>query len=211
MNVVFDFGAVLFTWQPAQLVSHHFPEHSATSAQAQQLAQAIFNHADWQGFDSGKVTLDEVISRTGLRLDLPHDRLHNALALIGEQLEPIFCNVEILARLCERRTRHGGLKLYFLSNMPEPFARALERRFDFLQSFDGGIFSSDVKLGKPDPNIYLLLASRYQLDAANTLFIDDHQVNIQAADTLGWQTIHCKDPQLLPGQMANIPGLQFLA
>jgi len=211
MNVVFDFGAVLFTWQPAQLVAHHFPEHAATPEQAQQLAQSIFDHADWQGFDSGKVTLDEVISRTALRLDLPHERLHNALALIGEQLEPIACNVEVLARLCERRLRDGGLKLYFLSNMPEPFARALERRFDFLQSFDGGIFSSDVKMGKPDPAIYLLLASRYWLDADDTLFIDDHQVNIKAADALGWHTIHCKDPQQLPGQMASRQGLQFLA
>ena len=211
MNVVFDFGAVLFTWQPAQLVTRHFPEHAATPAQAQQLAHLIFAHADWQGFDSGKVTLDEVISRTASRLDLPHGRLHNALALIGEQLEPIACNVEVLARLCEQRNRLGGLKLYFLSNMPEPFARALERRFDFLQLFDGGIFSSDVKLGKPDSAIYLLLASRYRLDAADTLFIDDHQVNINAADTLGWQTIHCKDPQQLPGQIATVTGLQFLA
>ena len=211
MNIVFDFGAVLFSWQPAQLVSHHFPEHAAVPARAQQLAHSIFGHADWQGFDSGKVTLDEVISRTALRLDLPHDRLYNALALIGEQLEPIACNVEVLARLFERRTRDDGLKLYFLSNMPEPFARTLERRFDFLQSFDGGIFSSDVKLGKPDPAIYLLLASRYRLDAADTLFIDDHPANIKAADALGWHTIHCKDPQQLPGQMATLQSLQFLA
>ena len=211
MNVVFDFGAVLFTWQPAQLVAQHFPERAATPAQAQQLAHSIFDHADWQGFDSGKVTVDEVISRTALRLDLPHERLHNALALIGEQLASIECNVELLAQLRERRSRQGDIKLYFLSNMPEPFARALERRFDFLQSFDGGIFSSDVKLGKPDPSIYLLLASRYRLEAADTIFIDDHQANINAADALGWQTIHCKDPQQLPGQMATTQGLQFLA
>ena len=203
MNVVFDFGAVLFAWQPAQLVAQHFPERAATPAQAQQLAHAMFQHADWQGFDIGKIALDDVVRRTAERLNLPVDSLHSALAPIGEQLAPIECNVGLLGTLRERRSRQGDIRLYFLSNMPEPFARTLERRFDFLQWFDGGIFSSDVKLGKPDPDIYHLLASRYRLDAAETLFIDDSQANVSAADALGWQTIHCADPQLLPGQISK--------
>ena len=211
MNVVFDFGAVLFAWQPVQLVSHHFSERAATPAQAQQLARAIFHHVDWQGFDVGKVALDEVIGRTALRLDLPHETVYSALAPIGEQLVPIACNVALLARLCERRASHGDLTLYFLSNMPEPFARSLERRIDFLQWFDGGIFSSDVKLGKPDPDIYHLLASRFRLEAAETLFIDDTQANVNAADALGWQTIHCEDPERLPDQLSKKLGLQLLA
>ena len=208
MNIVFEFGAVLFDWQPAQLVAHHFSEHATTPAQAQQLAHSLFQHADWQGFDMGKVALDEVVCRTAMRMDLPHGKLHRALAPIGEQLVPIACNIALLARLCELRNRQGEIKLYFLSNMPEPFARALERRFDFLQWFDGGIFSSDVKLGKPDPAIYQLLASRYLLDATRTLFIDVCRANVDAANALGWQTIHSVDPEQLPGQLLNQLGLQ---
>ena len=207
MNIVFDFGAVLFDWQPARLVAQHFSEHATTPAQAQQLAHSLFQHADWQGFDMGKVALGEVVGRTAKRMDLPHDRLHRALAPIGEQLVPIACNITLLAQLRELRDREGAIKLYFLSNMPEPFARALERRFDFLQWFDGGIFSSDVKLGKPDPAIYQLLASRYLLDATRTLFIDDSRANVDAANALGWQTIHCVDPAQLPNQLLNQLGL----
>ena len=201
MNIVFDFGAVLFDWQPVQLVVQHFPERGATPEQARQLAGALFDHADWRGFDSGTVTLDQVVSRSALRLELPEARLHDALAPIGERLAPIACNIELLAGLRERQGSRGGLKLYFLSNMPEPFARALERRHAFLQWFDGGIFSSDVKLGKPDQAIFRLLASRYGLAGADTLFIDDSLANVQAADALGWQTIHCEVPQQLPGQL----------
>ena len=112
-------------------------------------------------------------------------------------------NVELLSGLRERRNSQGGLKLYFLSNMPAPFARALEQRHDFLSWFDGGIFSGDVKLGKPDPAIFNLLASRYRLDSAETLFIDDSLANVQAADALGWQTIHCEAPERLPAQLMN--------
>lgn len=207
MNIVFDFGAVLFDWQPAKLLAQHFPERGATPEQARKLAHALFDHADWRGFDSGTVALDQVVSRTALRLALPQDRLHDALAPIGEQLAPIACNIDLLAGLRERRDSLGGIQLYFLSNMPSPFARALERRHDFLQWFDGGIFSSDVKLGKPDPAIFKLLALRYQLAAADTLFIDDSLANVQAADALGWQTIHCEAPERLPGQLMNKLGL----
>ena len=207
MNIVFDFGAVLFDWQPARLVAQHFSELSATPEQARNLARALFDHADWRGFDSGTVTLHQVIARTALRLQLPEARLHDALAPIGERLAPIACNIELLAGLREHRDSRGSLKLYFLSNMPEPFARALERRHDFLQWFDGGIFSSDVKLGKPDPAIFRLLASRYQLADAETLFIDDSLANVQAADAQGWQTIHCENPDRLPGQLMNKLGL----
>ena len=203
MNIVFDFGAVLFDWQPAQLVAQHFPERCATPGQAQKLARDLFDHADWKGFDHGTVALDQVVARSALRLELPEASLHNALAPIGERLAPIACNIDLLAGLRERQGSRGGIKLYFLSNMPEPFARALERRHAFLQWFDGGIFSSDVKLGKPDPAIFRLLASRYRLDGADTLFIDDSLANVQAADALGWQTIHCEAPQQLPDQVMS--------
>lgn len=201
MNIVFDFGAVLFDWQPAILAARHFPERAATPVQARQLAESLFGHADWRGFDCGTVSLDEMVARTAHRLELPEARLHDALAPIGERLVPIACNVELLASLREWRDGGGGIGLYFLSNMPGPFARALERRHDFLQWFDGGIFSSDVKLGKPDPAIFSLLASRHRLTAADTLFIDDSLANVQAADALGWQTIHCEAPERLPGQL----------
>jgi putative hydrolase of the HAD superfamily len=206
MNIVFDFGAVLFDWQPARLAARHFPERAATPGQARDLADALFGHADWRGFDCGTAGLDEMVARTAQRLDLPEGRLHAALAPIGEQLVPIACNVELLANLRARRDGGGNLRLYFLSNMPAPFARALERRHDFLRCFDGGIFSGDVKLGKPDPAIFRLLASRHRLAGADTLFIDDSLANVQAADALGWQTIHCTVPQRLPGQLMEKSG-----
>ena len=207
MNIVFDFGAVLFDWQPAHLVAQYFPERAATPVQARALAQTIFDHDDWRGFDSGRVALEQVVSRTASRLELPEARLHDALGPIGERLAPIVCNIDLLAGLRDRRDMQGDIRLYFLSNMPEPYARALERRHDFLQWFDGGIFSSDVKLGKPDLAIFELLASRYQLAGNDTLFIDDNLANVQAADALGWKTIHCEAPEQLPAQLIEKLGL----
>lgn len=59
-----------------------------------------------------------------------------------------------------------------------------------------------MKLGKPDPAIFELLAQRHGLVAADTLFIDDLLANVQAAQALGWQAIHCTTPEGLAGQLA---------
>ncbi|MDB5890127.1 MAG: family phosphatase [Polaromonas sp.] len=201
MNIVFDFGAVLFTWQPAELVARSFPMLAGTADKARALARSIFHHPDWQAFDCGLTDIETVITNTARRLQLDAQTVRALMTPIGEELAPIAVNIELLEQLRHRRDQQGDVRLYFLSNMPAPYARALERRHAFLQWFDGGIFSGDVKFGKPDPAIYQLLASRYCLEPASTLFVDDMLVNVEAAAAVGWQTIHCQQPDRLPEDM----------
>lgn len=188
-NIVFDFGAVLFGWRPDLLVAEQFPDVAPTAQQAQALARAIFRHGDWYAFDQGMLDLPIVVERTARRLALPQAALATFMSGIGERLSPISDTVDWLARLRERRERNSDIRLYFLSNMPAPFARVLERRHPFLQWFDGGVFSGDVQLIKPDPAIYALLESRYALVPARTVFLDDLAANVAAAQARGWSAI----------------------
>ena len=197
MNIVFDFGAVLFDWRPAERVATRFSGLVSSAEQAHSLAQSIFGHADWHAFDCGHLLLEEVVERTAVRLALARDQVHRLLAPIGEELQPIAGNVAVLHRLAQLREQSVGLRLFFLSNMPEPFARSIEARHAFLELFDGGVFSGDVKLGKPDPAIYTLLADRHGLQAQRTLFIDDNRANVDAASALGWQAVHLPMPEEL--------------
>jgi putative hydrolase of the HAD superfamily len=201
-NVVFDLGAVLLSWEPVALVQTHFEPHAPTAEAARTLARQMFHHEDWLGFDRGTHTLDDAIGRMALRLALPAERLGDVLAPMGERLEPIGVTIDLLAQLRDRRDAGEDLRLYYLSNMPEPYARVLELRHVFFQWFDGGIFSGDVKIIKPQREIYELLASRYCLAAADTLFIDDSAANVAAARELGWRAIHCERPSALPAQLA---------
>ncbi len=112
--------------------------------------------------------------------------------------------MELLAGLRERRETRGDVRLYFLSNMPAPYARVLEERHPFIGWFDGGIFSGDVNLIKPEPAIYSLLAARHGLEPARTVFIDDMHANVQAARELGWQGIHFESPPQLSHALASL-------
>ena len=197
MNIVFDFGAVLFTWQPQQLVQAHFPHLAPDVAGAETLAHSIFHHEDWIGFDRGMVELPEAIDSIAQRLNLPADVLDRMLSPLADRLVPIESTVALLQRLHAARDGWPDLRLYFLSNMPAPYARELERRHAFLQCFDAGIFSGDVQLAKPDPEIYRLLATRHSLDPARTVFIDDMPVNVEAAAAQGWRGVHFSDAAAL--------------
>ena len=189
MNLVFDFGAVLFTWQPVALVQANFADRAATPEAAQALARKIFSHRDWLEFDRGACTLDQAIELIAARLDLPASQLDAMLSPVGERMAPLQETVALLRTLREQRDRDGRLRLYYLSNMPAPYARQLEARHDFLRWFDGGIFSGDVQAIKPEPQIYRLLAERHGLAPERTLFIDDMHDNVDAARALGWHGI----------------------
>ena len=191
MNVVFDFGAVLFTWRPAEILAEVFPARAATPQQAAQLAQDWFGHADWQDFDRGLLEMDAVVQRVAHRLDLDPARVQALVASIGARLRPMTETLEVMQALhAQRVAGHGVRGLYFLSNMPRPYARELEQQHAFLRCFDGGVFSGDVRLSKPDAAIYQLLQSRYHLAPERTVFIDDLPTNVAAAQALGWQGIH---------------------
>ncbi len=206
MNIVFDFGAVLFRWQPAELVAQAFPDHARTAADAQTLARALFHHADWQAFDQGMVTMVEVVQRSADRLQLPHAAVQNLVGRIGELLTPIAPTVQVLQALQALKTTRPELRLYFLSNMPADYARELERTHSFLRWFDGGIYSGDARLIKPDPAIYALLESRYALQPGKTVFTDDLAANIAAARARGWHGIQFESAaQLLQG-LADLLG-----
>ncbi|MGI4779054.1 MAG: HAD family hydrolase [Janthinobacterium lividum] len=201
MNVVFDLGAVLIGWEPAKLLQAHFPERTPTAETAGALSRAFFHHEDWLDFDCGIRTVDEVAARSAKRLSLPARRVEAMLSSIGEALQPIPESIEVLRELAARRTQHGDVRLFYLSNMPSPYARALERRLPLFELFDGGIFSGDVKLIKPHGEIYALLALRHGLEPQETLFIDDTVANVEAARAMGWQAIHCTSTKVLGAQI----------
>ena len=202
-DFVFDFGGVVFVWNPAALVRSHFGDnwHGFDSPAA--LGRAIFSHSDWLDFDRGERTLQQVVEQTARRLAVAQATIHTLIAPIGEQLRPIETTVSLLQSLRERRDAGEAIRLLYLSNMPAPFARVLEQRHAFIDWFDGGIFSADVLLAKPQKPIYDLLGTRYSLQPGSTLFIDDNAPNLDEAAALGWQTLHLTDPSQLPGHLAQ--------
>jgi len=182
-GIVFDFAGVVFTWSPPRLLKHEIPEYAFDDASAAHWAAQFFQNyeGDWQAFDRGAVSVPALIDRIARRTALPHAAVQRVVDGVPRELQANAQTVALLARL-----RATGHRLFFLSNMPEPYSRHLERQYDFISGFEGGVFSADVNLVKPEPAIFELAANRFGLAPQQLMFMDDHPPNVTAAEALGW-------------------------
>ena len=190
--VVFDFGGVLFRWQPKVLIQQVLPHLARNDDEALQLAAQVFQSfapgSDWAEFDRGTAEWDEVRARIVARTGLAADDVHTLMAAIPPHLEAVRDTVAWLDALAA-----SGTRLYFLSNMPAPYAAHLQREHAFLGHFADGVFSCDVKQIKPNADIFHTAAAQFGIDPSQTLFFDDNHHNISASRALGWQAVLFED------------------
>lgn len=190
--VVFDFGGVLFNWQPLKLIQSVLPHHAGDDAEAADLAALVFQSfvpgSDWSEFDRGALGWDEVAARISTRTGLPELDVRELMSAIPPHLAPMQDTVAWLERLASQGTR-----LHFLSNMPQPYAEFLQREHAFLQRFESGVFSCDVGQVKPNADIFHTTAERLGLEVSQCVFIDDNAHNITTALGLGWRAVRFVD------------------
>jgi putative hydrolase of the HAD superfamily len=87
-----------------------------------------------------------------------------------------------------RQLNAAGIKTALLSNMHADLVRHV-RTFDWLQRFTVKTFSAEVGLVKPEAAIYEHTVRNLGTAAAKTLFVDDRELNIQAARALGIRAV----------------------
>ena len=197
-NIVFDFGGVVFQWRPAELLRRALPDRAVDEAAARQLVLDFFQdyQGDWGRFDRGTIEVPELAPLIAKRLGFELGEVHAVIEAIPGELDAQEATVDLLHRLHER-----GHKLYFLSNMPEPFAAHLESTHEFFSRFTDGVFSSRVKLIKPEPEIFALAIERFGIDPSQTVFNDDIAKNNDVARAHGWHAIQFIDAQQVEAEL----------
>ena len=186
MKIVFDFGGVLFRWRPEALLQREIPHRATDEASTAHWAREIFQNygGDWGEFDRGTVEVPELVQRIARRTGLAAADVQRVVDGVPHELQPIANSVALLGEL-----RNRGHELFFLSNMPEPYAAHLERANEFVGWFADGVFSARVKRIKPDPAIFELAAQRFGAKPAELVFLDDHAGNVETARSLGWNAL----------------------
>ena len=175
-NIVFDLGKVLlqYDWE-SYLRSFSFDEKTYEI-----IADAIFRNPDWETGDAGTVTPEEWEELFVENAPDYESDIRRVFAGIRKTISPMLYTEEWIHYF-----RQWGLKLYFLSNYSEKLHQDTLEHMSFLNDFDGGVFSYEVKCIKPDLRIYQILLERFRLEPSETLFFDDRPENIEAAKKLG--------------------------
>lgn len=173
--VVFDIGNVLiaFAWED-YLRSLEFDEDTY-----EHVAAAMFRNKDWDAGDSGLVT-----TKQWLDLFIENDPAYEAqirytFENFGRSIVP-YEYTKPWTTLFKQQKR-----LYFLSNYSEEMYRQSKEQLDFLEYFDGGVFSWEEKCMKPDEKIYKILLERYHLVPEKCVFFDDRIENVEGARRAG--------------------------
>ena len=175
-NVVFDLGRVVFAQDPAKSTAEFKQFFSYVSL----TPMPQF----WTDYDMGVLSFDQVAEELAAYRGVEPEFAREMITIaIGKQ-ETIRPTEKLIDEL-----KAAGYKLYVLSNMSREFIDYL-RKQKVYENFDGDVVSCEVGIVKPMPEIYDLLLKRFDLDPAETIFIDDRKENVDAAAAKGITTFH---------------------
>lgn len=179
-NIVFDIGNVLtdFRWKEF-LEDKGFDEEMI-----RRIGKASLHSPVWQELDRGEWDREKLMQEF-IKLDPEIEReLHIAYDDVHGMVTPRAYTIPWIKELKEK-----GCRIYYLSNFSYKAHMECAEALDFIPYTDGGILSYQERLIKPDPAIYRLLLERYGLKAEECVFIDDLEVNVEAARAEGFAGI----------------------
>ena len=175
-NIVFDLGRVLVDFDPeGYLRSLGFSPETVNT-----LLQTVFAK-DWPLFDRGDYASIADLCGT-LCKKYPALQTELRRALVPSCVEIHTLRTETASYLTALKRR--GYRIYLLSNLGSDSYEFI-RQYPFFQDLDGGVFSYQERVCKPDERIYRILLERYGLQNAETVFLDDAPENVAAAKRLG--------------------------
>ncbi len=95
-----------------------------------------------------------------------------------------------------RQVKAAGYRTALLTNISRSGEALWRSLLPVDELFDAVVDSSQVRLRKPDPAIFLLTCERLGLAPRECLFVDDLRCNVDAAAELGMTTLQCTDPEV---------------
>ena len=194
-NIIFDVGMVLvhFNWQDT------FRKLGFDGRVYEAVADATVRSDMWNEYDRSSLSDEEILA--GLIANAPG--YEKQIRLVWDHLgDMIQCYPYTKSWLKELKDK--GYQRYILSNYPRRTFELTRKELSFADDMDGGIFSYEVKLIKPEPEIFRALMKKYRLDPAECVFLDDNKANIQAAEALGIKGIQFRTKDQAVAELQNI-------
>ncbi|MCM1291400.1 MAG: HAD family phosphatase [Prevotella sp.] len=187
-SVVFDLGGVVINLNRDAAV-HRLEELGLTTAG--KYLDLYCQSGPFLDLETGKITAAQFY-------DLIRNEINNDVTdlQIQQAFNAFLTDLPVERLHTISKLREAGYKVLALSNtnpvmyhswIANAFAQEGKRINDY---FDGVLASFEEGCCKPDPKIFHTLISRYRLNPANTLYLDDGPANCRAAAQTGLQTMH---------------------
>lgn len=184
-NVILDMGNVLLSFNPQIPLD----AYCKTEAQKQIIQKALFESVYWHDADRGVIRDADLYDLVKQNVAAEY---HNALKQCCDYWHICMQPISGAREFCQY-LKSAGFGVYVLSNASDKFYDYFEN-FLPLDFFDGVVVSSDIKMMKPDHEIFEYVMKKYQLQKVETLFVDDSLANVESAKAFGLYGHHfCGD------------------
>jgi putative hydrolase of the HAD superfamily len=192
--VIFDFGMVL-TGTPNQ--EAHDAMVRLTGLPVERFESLYW--ADRHAYDEGKLTGATFWQKLlhDAQLDLGPNAVHEL-----NQLDARMWTTQNPAMVAwQLRLKQHGIRTAILSNMGDSVLESIQREFNWLEQFDALVWSYQLRIAKPDPQIYLHTLEKLGTRPEETLFLDDKKVNVDAAIALGMKSLEFSTVERLRAEL----------
>ena len=139
----------------------------------------VFDEAFMNRVDRGEFTQEDAWDRMLDKLGLPRS---NKAELEKFFWEDFYIDLEMVADI---HAYHAQFKTALLSNYSNALRPMLSGPWRMDGAFDETIISCEVHMVKPEPGIYQHALGKLGTAPQETIFIDDREVNVTGAQTLG--------------------------
>jgi putative hydrolase of the HAD superfamily len=178
-NVVFDVGNVFVRWSPPEIVRRCFDLAADSDANLKR-AEALFRSRIWRRLNLGELTQLEAELAYQDQFGLTKDETQKMFFHVMDHQEMIDGTVAIANRL-----KQSGYRVFGLTDNVREIVAYHKARNTFWELFEGAVVSAEIGLMKPDPAIFRHMLDTFSIAAAETVFLDDYQVNIDGAKSVG--------------------------
>jgi putative hydrolase of the HAD superfamily len=151
--------------------------------------------------ETGRLTEHDFLERLGAAVSEDLGRpveLHGFGEAYFAELRP---NAPMIERMRELRGR--GYRMALLTNNVREWQPLWRTMLPVDEIFEVLVDSGFVGMRKPDAEIYELTLERLELPAEACLFVDDIEVNCDAARELGMTTVHFRETEQALGEIAD--------
>ena len=191
-TIIFDIGGVLIDFDWEGFMHRLFPGRPEL---VDVLDEAVWGSRRWDRLDAGDEP--EEVFRRIIACSPEHEpELRKVFENVGDTLKSRASTPGWLKELKAR-----GLRLLYLSNYSRYVMAKNPDVLDFLPLLDGGVFSCDVKLIKPDREIYQCIADKFCLEPSECVFIDDLERNVKAGREFGFNAIQFRTFEQVKGEL----------
>lgn len=193
--IIFDLGGVLIDWNPEYLYKNIFKDNNDT----QYFLDTICT-GEWNEEQDGGRSLEE---GTKILINKFPEQEENIRAFYDRWEEMLGGAIDGTVDIFKGLKSGGKYKLYALTNWSAETFPIAQKKYDFLNWFDGIVVSGTERMKKPSPEFFQLLLDRYQLKADEVVFIDDNLRNVEAAIKMGIDSIRYTSPEELSLALTN--------